>query len=158
MNAVSAKLRDLKKRVAPTPIKFDADADERPLAVRIASFQARVFFGLPREDDPSRPVSPRRRAKAAGHVRYVSKRPCPRGHVGERFTSCGSCVECRAQRTPEQAEAHRTYMNSYMKTPAAREAARKRRRKYWAANREKARESQKKYRERKRARREVHPK
>lgn len=33
-------------------------------------------------------------AKARGEKRYVSRRPCRRGHVGERFVSNHGCVEC----------------------------------------------------------------
>lgn len=33
-------------------------------------------------------------AKAAGLKRYISGRPCPAGHVGERFVSNYGCVEC----------------------------------------------------------------
>lgn len=33
-------------------------------------------------------------ARAAGLKRYLSARPCPSGHVGERFVSNYGCVEC----------------------------------------------------------------
>lgn len=35
-------------------------------------------------------------AKVAGHVHYVSGKPCPQGHTGKRFTSTGKCVACGA--------------------------------------------------------------
>lgn len=40
----------------------------------------------------------RHAAKAAGLTRYWSDRPCPRGHVGERWTLTYMCVECYRQR------------------------------------------------------------
>ena len=36
----------------------------------------------------------RRQAKAEGRTRYFSTQKCPRGHVSERLTSTGRCVEC----------------------------------------------------------------
>lgn len=33
-------------------------------------------------------------AKAVGNKTYVSGKPCPRGHNGERYASNKSCVEC----------------------------------------------------------------
>ena len=38
--------------------------------------------------------SPRQKALAAGAVKYTSSKPCPRGHVGERYVLNGSCVQC----------------------------------------------------------------
>lgn len=46
-------------------------------------------------------------AKAKGERRYMSGRPCPRGHSGERFTSNNGCVEClRAQSRKYHFEYH----------------------------------------------------
>lgn len=39
-------------------------------------------------------VSPRLAAAQAGRRRYVTGNPCKHGHVAERFTSSGGCVEC----------------------------------------------------------------
>lgn len=36
----------------------------------------------------------RRQAKAEGRTRYFSAQKCPRGHVSERLTSTGRCVQC----------------------------------------------------------------
>lgn len=33
-------------------------------------------------------------AKGAGQPRYLSRLPCKRGHIGERYTSNGNCVRC----------------------------------------------------------------
>lgn len=41
-------------------------------------------------------------AAKAGLARYFTGIPCPRGHVAERMTSCGHCVECLKIKTPEQ--------------------------------------------------------
>lgn len=34
-------------------------------------------------------------AKLAGQSRYVGGRPCPKGHVGERYTANGKCCLCQ---------------------------------------------------------------
>lgn len=39
----------------------------------------------------------RREALESGGKTYYSPRPCPDGHIGERYTSSGGCVECAAQ-------------------------------------------------------------
>lgn len=39
-------------------------------------------------------VSPRREALNAGRVRYSTGKPCPKGHMAERFASSGRCVQC----------------------------------------------------------------
>lgn len=36
----------------------------------------------------------RKDAKALGFVRYFTGKSCPKGHVAERFTSYGQCVDC----------------------------------------------------------------
>jgi hypothetical protein len=43
--------------------------------------------------------------------KYMTGRPCKHGHVAERRTETGNCVECQrlAQQTPE----HREYMRLY---------------------------------------------
>lgn len=38
----------------------------------------------------------RRRAKINGEKRYFTGNPCPKGHVAERMTSSGRCVECNS--------------------------------------------------------------
>jgi hypothetical protein len=39
----------------------------------------------------------RREAKALGHIRYFTGKPCKHGHLSERFTSTGGCVACLSQ-------------------------------------------------------------
>jgi hypothetical protein len=39
----------------------------------------------------------RQDAKTQGAVRYFSGRTCSKGHVAQRYTSCYSCVVCRAE-------------------------------------------------------------
>jgi len=46
----------------------------------------------PRPDDPD--ASARRAAALAGHKRYTSVQPCPRGHVGTRYVLSGNCAVC----------------------------------------------------------------
>lgn len=36
----------------------------------------------------------RKEAKESGARKYFTGNPCPRGHIAERYTSKGSCVEC----------------------------------------------------------------
>lgn len=37
-----------------------------------------------------------------GETRYVSEKPCKRGHTGERMTSTGTCIECRKIKEKER--------------------------------------------------------
>lgn len=39
-------------------------------------------------------IIPRKIAKERGFVRYLSGKPCPKGHIGERYTGHGSCIAC----------------------------------------------------------------
>jgi len=43
------------------------------------------------------PLMKRSAAKAAGMARYVSGKPCPAGHNGERYVSTGQCTLCLLQ-------------------------------------------------------------
>ncbi len=75
-------------------------------------------------------VITRKEAKERGLARYFTGKPCPHGHVAERWASTCSCVEC-----------DRKYHE------ANPEKERERRRKYYEANPEKERERHRKYRE-----------
>lgn len=46
-------------------------------------------------------------ARARGEKRYVSRRPCPKGHVGERFVSNYGCVECLRAQCRKYHKSHR---------------------------------------------------
>jgi len=48
----------------------------------------------------------RAEAKAEGRVRYISGIPCKRGHVSERLTSNGSCLECLSAKKAEKDAAY----------------------------------------------------
>jgi hypothetical protein len=48
-------------------------------------------------------------AKAAGLARYTTGRPCKRGHVAERRTRDGRCVECWNQKLIPSQSKHREY-------------------------------------------------
>jgi hypothetical protein len=37
-----------------------------------------------------------------GQRRYLAERPCKRGHLGERMTSTGTCIECRQIKAKER--------------------------------------------------------
>jgi len=39
----------------------------------------------------------RHKAKLAGESRYCTGEPCKRGHVAERMTDSGQCIECRRE-------------------------------------------------------------
>ncbi len=45
----------------------------------------------------------RREAKALGLKTYNNGKPCPNGHVGERRTDSGVCVECRNRKKRQKA-------------------------------------------------------
>lgn len=47
---------------------------------------------------------PRRKAEVAGTSRYKSTKPCPKGHLSERYTYNGWCVECAAISTQNRAD------------------------------------------------------
>jgi len=65
-----------------------------------------------------RDTAARRRAKELGHTYYFTGKKCSRGHIADRLTSSGSCVECDRLRHERQ-EIHQ------------------KRREYYAENREK---------------------
>lgn len=46
----------------------------------------------------------RKAAKAAGLKKYSTGNPCPNGHVGERYTSTGSCAQCISAHTRRQVD------------------------------------------------------
>ena len=75
-------------------------------------------------------VITRKEAKERWLPRYFTGKPCPHGHVAERWASTSRCVEC-----------DRKYAE------ANREKERERHRKYREANREKIRKRQRKYRQ-----------
>lgn len=39
-------------------------------------------------------MTPRHKARTLGAIRYVTNRPCCRGHISERLVSNGSCIQC----------------------------------------------------------------
>lgn len=47
----------------------------------------------------TRTLSPREQAKAEGRTRYLTGKPCPRGHFTERLTVNGACVQCSRDAT-----------------------------------------------------------
>lgn len=46
----------------------------------------------------------RRHASAMGAARYCTGKPCKRGHICERWTKSGDCVECSKARYTERPE------------------------------------------------------
>ncbi len=47
----------------------------------------------------ARPASPRQRAQENGDTRYSTGKPCPRGHLAQRLTANGACVDCAREDT-----------------------------------------------------------
>ena len=56
-------------------------------------------------------MSKRSEAKARGDTHYFTGKPCPKGHVAERFTSSGGCTTCLHERgkTPERVQCDKDY-------------------------------------------------
>lgn len=50
----------------------------------------------------------RREAKALGLKTFTNGKPCPRGHIAERRTDCGSCVICKNERKVSKRWTQRT--------------------------------------------------
>jgi hypothetical protein len=80
----------------------------------------------------------RERAAALGLTHYFTGEPCRHGHIAERYTNSGNCLECNHARVTKWNAANRKHV---------REMKRKRR----AANLEKAREREREYARRLRA-------
>lgn len=61
-------------------------------------------------------------ARALGVTRYFTGKPCKRGHVSPRRTSCGGCIECtdEAVKAYRKTERGRSWMREWSKTPTAR--------------------------------------
>lgn len=54
----------------------------------------------------------RKRAKALGVKTYFTGNPCPSGHISDRMTSSGSCVECAKRNFRRWSAENRLYVNS----------------------------------------------
>lgn len=61
-------------------------------------------------------------AANAGKTRYFTGLPCVCGHIAERMTSTGGCVECNRERrqTPAVKEKLRVYIRGYNRQVRAR--------------------------------------
>jgi len=103
-------------------------------------------------------VITRKEAKERWLPRYFTGKPCPHGHVAERWASTSRCVECdrkydeanrekirERKRKYDEANPEKTRERHRKYREANREKIRERRRKYYEANREKIRERQRKY-------------
>lgn len=104
----------------------------------------------------------RREAIEKGYKTYFSPKPCPKGHISERYTSSGSCVTCLAEImvSPERKKYDRQYYRSNVERIRVRSRAYAKRNhkrvlekaKEWArANREKRRAIADNYKHRRRA-------
>ena len=82
------------------------------------------------------PVVTRAEAKAAGAKRYFTGKPCPKGHISERYTSKGTCIACL------RLEWEALYESNHTGLRERRNAATKA---YRAANLDISREKQKLY-------------
>ena len=61
----------------------------------------------------------RKSAQEANSKRYFTGNPCPKGHIADRFTSSGSCVECLyfKRSTPEVRERSNAWRREKRKDP-----------------------------------------
>jgi 5-methylcytosine-specific restriction endonuclease McrA len=82
------------------------------------------------------PLVSRAEAKAAGLKRYFSGKPCPRGHISERYSTKGTCIACL------RLEWERLYESNHTGLRERRSAATKA---YREANLEASREKQRIY-------------
>lgn len=95
----------------------------------------------------ARKITSRADAKSAGLARYFTGKPCPRGHLSERHVSGWTCVECANERSSAwnkaNPEERRDIYRKYRKANAVKLASQK---KAWkAANRDKHRASNRKW-------------
>ncbi len=87
----------------------------------------------------------RKEAQERELARYFTGKPCPHGHVAERWASTSRCVEC--DRKYYEANREKIHERKSKYYEANREKLRERKGKYYEANREKLLESQRKYRQ-----------
>jgi 5-methylcytosine-specific restriction endonuclease McrA len=87
-------------------------------------------------------VTARSEAKAAGLRRYFTGQPCLRGHVVERITLDGQCVQCKRGRTT--AEQRRQYHKTFLEKHPEKNGFWSRR--WEAANKERAKAVRKAWR------------
>lgn len=57
------------------------------------------------------PKRERGKAKDAGLVYYQNGKPCPRGHIGDRYVSTGNCATCQNNFSVEWQNANREKVN-----------------------------------------------
>lgn len=65
--------------------------------------------------------TPRQVAIDEGKARYAMTKPCSKGHLGERYASCGACVQCSDERQADIAQrrkAGRILANTKLFEPA----------------------------------------
>ena len=95
--------------------------------------------------DPPRIIS-RAEAKALGLKSFFTGKPCKHGHVAERYVSSRGCVECDRARALEWRVAQKDRERKRKWRAANPEKAREHRRRWRAANLKKAREYQRLWR------------
>lgn len=95
-----------------------------------------------------RKVMKRAEAKELGLGFYFTGKPCKRGHVTNRRTGCGSCVDCASATTKawQDANPDRLKLASQRWYSANPEKSRQKTRAWHEANREKSREASRNYR------------
>ena len=52
------------------------------------------------------PITTRKEAQAQGLIRYFTGKPCKNGHIAERITSNGTCLQCACGHTQKTYAAH----------------------------------------------------
>ncbi len=100
-------------------------------------------------------------ARAAGLTIYVSTRPCPKGHIGQRYAKSSACVECAMQNnhSPQAAARKKKWRDSnpekqqeYAQRPTVAARRRAWAAQYRATHREEIREYHREYQRAYRAR------
>ena len=88
--------------------RLDADPEKK---ARIERRKTNAAERARRSDLYRQVQENRHEALESGYKTYYSPRPCPRGHVGERYTSTGMCLKCAADhmRSQERKEYDRRY-------------------------------------------------
>lgn len=66
----------------------------------------------------------RARAIESGSIKYISLTKCPNGHIGERYTSKGTCVQCSANESKSTSK--KIYDKEYYKNNKERISSRSR--------------------------------
>lgn len=85
----------------------------------------------------------RKEAKKLGLKRYNSGKPCSIGHLSDRYTSTGQCIECLKVWPHKNKEARKSIEENYRKSEKGRESSKRRSKNYYYRNKDAKTERQK---------------